>query len=345
MRLRHAARWLPLLAPAVALAFGGCGPAVPPGPAASPTPGPSATTGRTAACDARFASFDGDADGRWRPAETARWLYAYPLVPTYGPCPRPGATPPGRVVTQTGAADAAAGMVQPQCPLPADPGTIGSRLERAGDGAVSARAACARVGEQVACDDRFAAADADRDGGVSLVELRAATPAPPDNPLIGANPAPPEVVFQALDADADGRLTPAELCGFQRVTFALPTAEDLTGAWAFGTSGEPPAGPIFGECPPSNGLRLEEAQGQVTGEELVCGGPCYVPTTLAGSRVGDRLTLVGTVPPPAEAAGRQVTYDLRFDAGSGHLVGTRDGAPYWAAPYVRLAGEDPPCPL
>lgn len=320
-------------------------PSLPPG--ASPAPSPSSGPDRLAACGPRFAQFDADGDRRWRPTETARWLYAHPLVPTYGPCPRPGQSPPpgGRAVAQSGSASSGTGIAEPQCPIAADPGVIAARLDRDGDGALSLAEACAFVGEQAACEERFATHDANHDGTVDLAEFKAANPPRPDNPLIGAHPADPELVFRALDANADGKLTEGELCAFQQVRFEVPTAENLTGSWAFGSTGEPPAGPVFGECPPGNGLRLEQAGEQVNGEEMVCGGPCYVPTSLAGTFRDGALALVGTVPAPAEDAGRRITYALRFEARTGHLVGTRDGSPYWAAPFVRIDVENAPCPL
>ncbi len=353
--MRHHANrlWLPLLA----LVAVGCGGApIPwPSPGASPTPGPGVTPSpapsggpdRLAACEPRFARFDADGDRRWRPTETARWLYEFPLVPTYGPCAVPGRnTPPGdRAVAQAGSASSGTGVAEPQCPIAADVGVIAARLDRDGDGALSLAEACTFVGEQVACEERFTAHDANRDGTVDLAEFLAANPPRPDNPLIGAHPPAPELVFKALDADGDGKLTPQELCAFQLVRFTVPTKADLTGNWAFGSTGEPPAGPVFGECPPGNGLRLGQTGEQVNGEELVCGGPCYVPTELAGTYRDGALALVGVAPPPAEDAGRRITYALRFEARTGHLVGTRDGAPYWAAPFVRVDVENAPCPL
>ena len=332
---------------AAVLVLAGCQGAIGPGPGGGPTPGPVGSStpapDRLAACDARFRAFDADGDGRWRIVEATTWLYAHPLVPTYGPCePVPGASaPPDRAVAQA----VGTGVAEPRCPLPADAAAILRRLDRDGDGALTPAEACALVFEQVACEARFAAADRDADGAVTLAEYVAAnSPASPP-PGSMANPAPPEVVFRALDRDADGTLTPSELCGLQRVPFAVPTGADLSGQWTFGTSGEPPAGPVFGECPPGSGLRLTQDGERVSGEELVCGGPCFVPTALTGTYRAGALALTGTVPPPAEEAGREVAYALRFDAATGHLVGTRDGKPYWAAPFVRVEGLGAPCPL
>lgn len=362
MRTHTLGAWIPLLA---ILAFaGGCPAGQPttppgatpsPGPGATPSPGPGATPSpapsdgatRLAACEPRFARFDADGDRRWRPTETARWLSEHPLVPTHGPCPRPGrSAPPGdRAVAQAGGAAGGTGVVEPSCPIAADAGVIAARLDRDGDGALSLAEACAFVGEQLACEARFAAHDGDRDGAVTLAEYVAANPPRPADPLSGANPAPPELVFRALDTDADGGLTPAELCGLQAVRFTIPTAADLSGAWAFGSTGEPPAGPFFGECPPGNGLQLRQVGDQVSGQELVCGGPCFVPTELAGTYRDGVLALTGVVPAPAEDAGRRFSYALRLEPRTGHLVGTRDGAPYWAAPFVRVDVEHAPCPL
>lgn len=329
MPIRHRMCWTLVLG----LAAAGCQVTVPPGPGGTPTPGGSPPPAQLASCEARFARFDEGGDRRWRIAETARWLYEFPLVPTYGPCAR-------EVAAETGS-----GIAEPQCPLPPEPAAIMARLDRDGDQALTLAEACALLYEQVACEQRFAAADRDGDGAIVFEEFSATYPAQPSNPLGEANPPPPDVAFHALDRNGDGRLDAAEYCTFQRVTFALPTSADLSGTWVFGTTGEPAAGPVFGACGPGNGLRLTQAGDRVTGEETVCAGPCYVPTELEGTFRDGQLSLTGTVPEPAEDAGRRVSYALRYEPATGHMVGTRDGQPYWAAPYGLVESPGEPCPL
>jgi hypothetical protein len=80
--------------------------------------------------------------------------------------------------------------------------------------------------------------------------------------------------------------------------------------------------------------------------------------TLAGTRQGDHLVLTGrhvavttgyafpSVPDGSQETGQTIIkYDLRLNPKTGHLVGTRDGQPFWLARFkTRHAdcGSSPP---
>jgi hypothetical protein len=113
-----------------------------------------------------------------------------------------------------------------------------------------------------------------------------------------------------------------------------PTAADLTGRWLVGTAGEPPAGPVA-QCQASTVWNLVQTGEAVKGDVDYCAGPCLADTegTTGTNRAG-RVVLSGTY--RGGGSPEPVAYDLTFDAASGHLRGTRNGAPFWAAPYRQL---------
>lgn len=112
-------------------------------------------------------------------------------------------------------------------------------------------------------------------------------------------------------------------------------ATDLAGGWVTGSANEPPAGPVRQQpsCaynPPvwiiqQKGNALEtyhfpESFNQgIARKEPVQRTPA-VPGTISGADV--------------VIAGDGIRFVLRYDAESGHLRGTRNGAPFWAARQV-----------
>lgn len=124
------------------------------------------------------------------------------------------------------------------------------------------------------------------------------------------------------------------------------SAQNLTGTWLFGTQNEPSPGPVLG-CYAFKLWKLEQTGSAVTGDVLACIGPCSAYTEgTQGVNTGGHLTLTGNERPSPSASPAPVTYDLTFDARTGHLTGTRNGAPFWAAPFVqRPRSECGPAPL
>jgi hypothetical protein len=145
----------------------------------------------------------------------------------------------------------------------------------------------------------------------------------------------------------------------------------LSGAWLFGEMRPEPREPVVAVPPRcwrgGVDFKLED------GGEKITGAVSWIPATggvvpvsrhletetLAGTRVGDRLTLTGEhrvvevrlAPPPvpvpkgpSTTVATPVRYELRLDRRSGHLVGTRNGQPFWLARFRVLAGPCPPPP-
>jgi hypothetical protein len=114
------------------------------------------------------------------------------------------------------------------------------------------------------------------------------------------------------------------------------TLDDLSGSWTFGSTAEPAAGPVTVRCIgyAATTLDLRQTGTAVTGTEAVCMGPCRLTERLTGMRGPSHLDLTGTAPEG------NVTYSLDLVASTGHLVGTRNGQPYWAARAVSPPGQE-----
>ncbi len=152
------------------------------------------------------------------------------------------------------------------------------------------------------------------------------------------------------------RLAAGLVLGFSSAVFAGAPGS-LSGAWLFGAGGPEPKASVVSipqRC--WNGgvdFTLRESGKKLTGRahwiEPVGGvprPPRDETETLTGSRDGDHVVLTGqhgittagdpvraVVEGQAEYAKTTVKYDLRLDAKTGHLVGTRDGQPFWLARF------------
>src|SRR5687768_3341233 len=138
----------------------------------------------------------------------------------------------------------------------------------------------------------------------------------------------------------------APTTGDTAVAELLTPATDLSGHWVTGSDNEPPPGPVVQQpsCaynPPvwivqqaGNALKawaIPESFNQ--GIKLPGPGPeriQAVPGTISGNTV--------------VLAGPDVRFILDYDAGSGHLRGTRNGAPFWAARQSLVRTECPGIP-
>ena len=113
----------------------------------------------------------------------------------------------------------------------------------------------------------------------------------------------------------------------------MAPATDLSGGWATGTVNEPPAGPVrvAPECAYNPAVWVIQQSGNALtawefpesfnqGIKSADPGPRRiggVPGTISGADV--------------RIADADVRFVLRYDAASGHLRGTRNGSPFWAA--------------
>ena len=146
----------------------------------------------------------------------------------------------------------------------------------------------------------------------------------------------------------------------------------LTGEWLFGSTNEPKSGPTTLEQPcfgASNVMRIAQSADRVTIDYAVPQPPhgaVFVYEPYAGEHArgtfdGVHLVANGSfdtgytpngwalrndanaTPPPDRGTHTPVDYELRLDAKSGHLVGTRTGATFWAV-RVSFVPRRFPCP-
>jgi hypothetical protein len=101
------------------------------------------------------------------------------------------------------------------------------------------------------------------------------------------------------------------------------TAADLSGTWSWGQEvPEPSPGPKVA-CVVGNPLVLSQQGKALTGHADVCGGPCMQGAPLTGTVTENMVVLSSD----AEK------FQLTFDPKTQHLVGTRNGKPFWAVPF------------
>jgi hypothetical protein len=135
-------------------------------------------------------------------------------------------------------------------------------------------------------------------------------------------------------------------------TLAAPS-RSLSGSWFFGADRPEPQEAVLvvaSRCWNADvAVRLTDTDGKLTGTITWLPAAQGVPPShhrdeherLVGTRVGDRVRLTGehriteTTYAPAGQPSTIVTRvhdDLRLDRKTGHLVGTREGQPFWLAP-------------
>jgi hypothetical protein len=121
-------------------------------------------------------------------------------------------------------------------------------------------------------------------------------------------------------------------------------AVDLTGTWATGSTGEPDVRRIVlrPECNQSPAVWLVEQKGDTLRTWTIpashAQGVRSAPPASAAAAEGQVSGVDVTLRMPGSS------YILRYDSTSGHLRGTRDGAPFWAVrqAIVRPQGCIPP---
>jgi len=116
----------------------------------------------------------------------------------------------------------------------------------------------------------------------------------------------------------------------------LPPAVDLSGNWTTGSGNEPPPGPVVhhASCTRTPPVWILEQAGNTLQALLI-------PERLNQGIVRPGPGPVKPTASPGTISGADVVIDdgrdrfvLRYDAESGHLRGTRNGAPFWAARQI-----------
>lgn len=122
-------------------------------------------------------------------------------------------------------------------------------------------------------------------------------------------------------------------------------ATDLSGGWATGSANEPTAGPVRQQpsCaynPPvwiiqqkGNGLETYDFP-ESFNQGIARKEPVQRTPAIRGTISGADVVI----------AGDGIRFVLRYDAESGHLRGTRNGAPFWAARQVIVREACPGIP-
>lgn len=112
------------------------------------------------------------------------------------------------------------------------------------------------------------------------------------------------------------------------------TIDNLSGQWVFGERNEPAAGAIV-DCSAGQILTINDQAGELSGGVARCAGPCTLIETFTGERKQGAVTLTGSFKGNLEPAPTRVTYTLTYNPQTQHLVGTRSGTTFWAAPLVK----------
>ena len=139
--------------------------------------------------------------------------------------------------------------------------------------------------------------------------------------------------FLAGCAPAQSRVAPPPAPAESVTVALLPPAVDLSGGWATGSANEPPPGPVVlhPSCTYNPPVWLLEQKGNALkawlfpesfnqGVKRAGPGPEKVAPAIGTISGADVRIDDGTY-----------RFELRFDPESGHLRGTRNGAPFWAA--------------
>lgn len=158
----------------------------------------------------------------------------------------------------------------------------------------------------------------------------------------------PLVLLACVDdpPGATGVATPAP--GAVSASVPPVSVSNLSGAWVFG-DGKPPApGPVV-TCQPAQTLTLYQQGGSLHGDVQTCSRPCDTPQDCVEAcktfEAFEGVNSEGVVTLKGKFSGNQldrsedVEYTLKFDPETRHLVGTRNGRAFWAAPWGKPAGR------
>lgn len=160
--------------------------------------------------------------------------------------------------------------------------------------------------------------------GLSLALLAACAdePATPTTPGSGAGAAPGSSTVGTAPASPLPSVT------------SPVTADNLSGKWIFGSRNEPPAGPVAA-CSQDQVMSILDQGGTVAGAIALCGSSgCDKEENFSGSNNNGQVVLQGAFIGNMGSDTTAVDYTLTFNPKTQHLVGTRSGQPFWAAPWV-----------
>ena len=120
------------------------------------------------------------------------------------------------------------------------------------------------------------------------------------------------------------------------------TARDPSGLWTLHDGANEGSGPDV-TCLRDQGqlLTLTFADDRLQGSLDACVSTCHQLEGLDGSYGQGAAQLVGQAKGNMDPTGTPVTYVLKFDGATQHLVGTRNGRPVWLAPFI--ASKDAAC--
>jgi hypothetical protein len=125
----------------------------------------------------------------------------------------------------------------------------------------------------------------------------------------------------------------------------LPTVANLTGAWVFGETNEPAAGPVV-SCNPFRLWNLVQVGSNVKASVEACLGPCGAyQEPSQGTNQSGNLHLVGSSSESPMSSPTPVTYEVSYNVVTQHLVGVRNGKTFWAAPFIQQTSGCGPRPM
>jgi hypothetical protein len=142
-------------------------------------------------------------------------------------------------------------------------------------------------------------------------------------------------ILTALMAGCNATITPLPSPSATPIPSSAPiTAANLSGNWIFGSANEPARGPVS-TCNPFQLWQLSQNNSTLSGNVESCLGPCAAFTEkVSGTNQNGQVQLSGEGKTSFDASPTPVNYQLVFNAQTQHLTGTRNGQPFWAAPYV-----------
>jgi hypothetical protein len=115
------------------------------------------------------------------------------------------------------------------------------------------------------------------------------------------------------------------------------SSRDLSGNWIFGERKEPGPGAVA-TCGPSQSLAIAQNDEALNGQVSTCaGGNCNTIETFEGTNQDGLVQGSGQYKGNFSQSPEPVAYVLKYDANTQHLTGTRNGRPFWAAPWVTPA--------
>src|SRR5688500_16176709 len=149
-----------------------------------------------------------------------------------------------------------------------------------------------------------------------------------------------------LAACRSPRVEPAAAAPQPEPATLVAPVVDLSGGWATGSANEPPPGPVVlhPSCAHNPAVWIIQQQGnslkswampESFNQGIKRAGPGSERVAAVSGTISGADVLIGDA---------DVRFVLHYDAESGHLRGTRNGAPFWAARQQIVKTECPGIP-